>query len=69
MEQWELQTVGALQTRHRLAHVAWNRRLPGLAAFVLEDGSLYTVETQPAVKLHTETTNHVKTGFLSAEKP
>ena len=43
---WGLRPVGVLQTRQRLAHVSWNRCLPGLAAFTLEDGSLHTVEVR-----------------------
>jgi hypothetical protein len=47
---WELRAVGALKVRQRLAHVAWHRALPGLAAFALEDGSLRTVEARPEVR-------------------
>ena len=46
---WQLRPVGALQTRQRLAHVAWNRCLPSLAAYTLEDGSLHTVQAVPEV--------------------
>ena len=46
---WQLRPVGALQTRQRLAHAAWNRYLPSLAALTLEDGSLHTVQAAPEV--------------------
>ena len=46
---WELRPLGALQTRQRLAHVAWNPSLSILAAFTMEDGSLHTVDALPQV--------------------
>jgi hypothetical protein len=46
---WKLRPLGALQTAQQLAHVAWNRCMPSLAAFTLEDGSLHTVEALPKV--------------------
>ncbi|BDA46797.1 hypothetical protein COCOBI_09-2500 [Coccomyxa sp. Obi] len=41
---WELQPIGAVQTKQRLAHVCWNSCIPSWAAFSCEDGSLYRVD-------------------------
>lgn len=52
---WELQPIGAVQTKKRLAHVCWNPCIPGLAAYSCEDGSLYRVDVAQEVCISTFT--------------
>lgn len=46
---WELQPIGAVQTKQRLVHVRWNPSIPSWAAFSCEDGSLYRVDVAQEV--------------------